>query len=398
MSGPGWLDTDDRDDRDVVERADTRFQSQPHRLTLPSGPSLRRAPPPPSPDDAYYVDDAYDENEVEDVDTYRRRAVRGTSGRHPVARRASREAQGDEREWQRERAAPERGGRQRENSSARPLALVLSPEESRALARLEPPEDPPEAPLPAVVPYEARHLRRPRLDTRALALSAARTARSPWSIGRALLAAFAISAAIWTSLAAAGEPSQPLMSFQPGSGTHSALPVASLVRPETQGKRPDLYDSTAQFNDWWDAACSAAVLSEVLTAWGKQGATIGHMIDVMQPDISLDGGLISPHGFERGAETYSYRADISWHLTYKQMLYLTNVLGLPVIVNVRISYGYYQFFAGGHFLVMTGGDDQGLTIVDSSEYYIHYLPIDTFMSMFTGMTTVVVPKDYTYTI
>jgi ABC-type bacteriocin/lantibiotic exporter with double-glycine peptidase domain len=139
-------------------------------------------------------------------------------------------------------------------------------------------------------------------------------------------------------------------------------------------------------------------MSEVLTAWGKPGASIGRMIDVMQPDISLDGGLLTPHGFQRGAQAFGYRADISWNLTYKQLLYITNQLGLPVIVNVRISYGYYHFFAGGHFLVVTGGDDQGLTIVDSSEYYIRYLPLDTFASMFTGMTAMVVPQGYTYTV
>ncbi|MFI5274846.1 MAG: hypothetical protein ACHQ4H_17585, partial [Ktedonobacterales bacterium] len=64
----------------------------------------------------------------------------------------------------------------------------------------------------------------------------------------------------------------------------------------------------------------------------------------------------------------------------------------------RISYGYYHYFDTGHFLVMTGGDDQGVAIVDSSEYYLHYLPLGVFSSMFTGMTTVIVPKAYQYTV
>ena len=51
-----------------------------------------------------------------------------------------------------------------------------------------------------------------------------------------------------------------------------------------------------------------------------------------------------------------------------------------------------------HNLVVTCGDDQGLKIVDSSEYYIHYLPKDVFYSMFTGMTVVIVPNDYHYTV
>ncbi|HLZ20868.1 MAG TPA: hypothetical protein VKQ30_01920 [Ktedonobacterales bacterium] len=238
--------------------------------------------------------------------------------------------------------------------------------------------------------------RRPRLDTRALV----RRARSPWSLTRTLLAVIALTVALWTAVAYAGEPSQPLMadSWRSVAGAHVAQAITSLVQPETQGMRPDLYDTYAQFNDWWDAACSAAVTSEVLTAWGVPHATIGKLIDAMKPDISLNGGLLTPHGFTRGAAAFGYRADIGWHLTYNQMKYITNVLGLPIIVNVRISYGYYHFFSGGHFLVMTGGDDQGLRIVDSSEYYIHYLPKDTFDSMFTGMTAVIAPDGYEVTV
>jgi hypothetical protein len=263
-------------------------------------------------------------------------------------------------------------------------------------ARLPVPAQP-AVPPPSLAAYRQAPVRlRARVSTQQLILAA----RSPWNRVRVLLAVLAISVAVWTSLTAAGEPSQPLMahSWQPIANAEQALSVASAVQPETQGKRPDLYDSVTQFNDWWDAACSAAVMSEVLTAWGVPHATIGRMIDVMQPDISLDGGLLTPDGFQRGAAAFKFRADLSWHLTYKQLLYITNTLGLPVIVNVRIAYGYYHFFAGGHFLVMTGGDSQGLRIVDSSEYYISYLPLDTFMSMFTGLTAVIVPAGYQYTV
>lgn len=239
---------------------------------------------------------------------------------------------------------------------------------------------------------------RARVATRTLLHTASTTARSPWAMARTLLAILAISVALWTSLTGAGEPSQPLMAtFQTKAGTADARFVTTLVKPETQGTQPELYDSYSQFNDWWNAACSAAVLSEVLTAWDVPHASIGRLIDVMQPDISLYGGLLTPNGFQRGAAAFGFRADLNWHLTYKQMLYITNVLGIPIIVNVRIAYGYYHFFDGGHFLVMTGGDDRGLTIVDSSEYYIHYLPKETFDSMFTGMTATIVPQDYHYT-
>ena len=382
--------------------------------------------------------DYNDYDDIERSDTGRRRrpagGMGGTSGRRPVVRAPRRgprdwdddwDATGDEvgeetgaSGWDERDAggsgygrradASHPAARSRQRSEARPLALVLSPLPDPDALPMRVPSIPqahrdephlipglrPELVLPALAAHRRLKLpARPRVNTRAIV----ERARSPWSMARTLLSVLAISCALWLSLSAAGEPSQPLMSiFQTRAVSYDARAVTSLVQPETQGMRPDLYDSNAQFNDWWDAACSAAALSEIMTAWGIPHATIGKMIDVMQPDISLNGGLLTPHGFQRGAEAFGYRADINWHLTYKQLLYITNVLNLPVIVNVRISYGYYHFFSGGHFLVMTGGDAQGLKIVDSSEYYIHYLPLDTFNSMFTGMTAVIVPKDYQY--
>jgi hypothetical protein len=225
-------------------------------------------------------------------------------------------------------------------------------------------------------------------------------ARSPWTIARAILAVVAMIGALFATISGMGEPSQQLMqtAFAASSGSVSAPSVAGRVLPETQMLRPDLYDSKAQFKAWDNAACSAASASEVLTAWGVHGATIGKLIDAMGPDISLNGGLLRITGYQRGVSKFSYRAEISSHLTYNQMVYITHTLGLPVIVNVRISYGYFHFFSGGHFLVVTNGDSQGVSIVDSSEYYIKYLPRDVLYSMFTGVTVVIVPNGYSYNV
>jgi hypothetical protein len=376
-----------RDRRAEQRRRDEPDVSLP-MLTLPSIPSLPAAYP-----------DADDSPPI----SGKRRALRETSDRYPAAR--PRYDDGWNESWNDDRDGFDPGAsgpRRRERSAARPLSALTTLDEDETFALVTTPSSPrlpdrlPTDSVPDLAVFRApKARRRPRVDTRAIVQSA----RSPWAVARMLLATCAVSLAIWTALLGAGEPSQPLMAgFVPQAGAHDARSVAALVQPETQGMRPDLYDSTQQFNDWWDAACSSAVSSEILTAWGVPNANIGKLIDVMQPDISLNGGLLTPHGFERGAAAFGYRADISSHLDYKQMLYITNTLGLPLIVNVRISYGYYHFFDGGHFLVMTGGDSQGLSIVDSSEYYIKYLPIDTFNSMFTGMTAVIVPQNYTYNI
>ena len=174
--------------------------------------------------------------------------------------------------------------------------------------------------------------------------------------------------------------------------------VAAQVQAFTQGKRVDLYNSQAQFNQWWGSACSAAVLAEVLTAYGVPNATIGKMIDELGSDISTRYGLMTYDGFNKVAQKHGFRADIyvDRHLTYHQMQYLTNTLGLPVIVNVRATSGYYHYLSGGHFLVMTGGDSKSIRLVDSSLYYIKSLPLGTFNWMFRQRTVVIVPADYHY--
>jgi hypothetical protein len=295
--------------------------------------------------------------------------------------------------------------RARARSAARPLTAEMTA--ARALVPVSPVthEPPPSAgralmsqqSLPLVTTIKPRAVapRRPRLNTETLV----RQARSPWNVARVLLALIALVAAGWSATAKAGEPPQPLMAgFSVTSDSHSVPTIASLVQPFTQFERTDLYDSEAQYWDWRDAACSAATSAEVLTAWGVKGATIGSLIDAIGPDISLDGGLLREEGFQRGAAHFGFRADIHHDLTYNQILYLANQLGIPVIVNVRISYGYYHFFDTGHFLVVTGGDDQGVRIVDSSLYKIHYLPLDIFNAMFTHREFVLVPQDYKYTL
>jgi predicted double-glycine peptidase len=256
------------------------------------------------------------------------------------------------------------------------------------------------APVPALAAYRAP-MRRPVVMTQAIL----RRARSPWSLARMALAVAAIIATMVTTFVAAGEPSQRYQAFATGlAGNNRTQIIAQLVQPLTSLLRPDQFDSSAQFNTYSPAACSPAALAMVLTAWGVPHATIGQMIDDLGPDLSPYAGLLTQDGFQVAAAKHNMRADISWHLTYNQMLYLTNSLGIPVIVNFRQAYGYYHYFAGGHFVVVTGGDQQGVSIADSSEYFIKYLPHDVFDGLWqwrgdgTAMTVVIVPADFHYTL
>jgi hypothetical protein len=388
-----WRDDDDYASSDATD-AD-RSRGGPPLLTLPSVPLMPAAPPTQRRDD-----------------TGRRRTLLAATGRRRALRPPSEPDYEDPAERDLYYDAPSySGGRRRERTTARPLRrdAQLRDEALRDERYDEPRElsgpvralAPLPLPAPDLVPGLAAFRPRPAARLRADTLRLMRSARSPWSLTRLMVAVAAFTFALLTATAAVGEPAQPLMgAFQAGNGSHAAAAVASVVQAETQIERPDLYDSISQFYDWKGAACSAAALSEVLNAWSVPHVNIGRMIDVMQPDISPSAGLLTMQGFQRGAAAFGYRADLGagYSLSYKQLLYITNYLGLPVIVNVRISWGYYHFFDGGHFLVVTGGDDQGLSIVDSSTYYIQYLQKDAFYSMFTGITAIIVPQGYHYSV
>ncbi|HEY7341127.1 MAG TPA: hypothetical protein VH591_09620 [Ktedonobacterales bacterium] len=288
-------------------------------------------------------------------------------------------------------------GRSRAQSIARPLTLThidepVEQEVYRGGARgLVPADSVPDLvawrpPLPA---------QRKPVYTRAIETAR----RNPWSVSRIGLALIAIGVTLLLSITGVGEPSQPLMAFYNAQAAGAnAQNIAAMVKPLTQGKLVNQYDSVAQYNEYWGAACSAAVMAETLTAWGVKGATIGRMIDELGSNISPYGGLLSYSGFQQVASLHKMRSDYRDNLSYKQMMYITNTLHLPLIVNVRISYGFYHFFSGGHFLVMTAGDSQGLRLVDSSLYYVTYMPLSVFNSMFTGRTVLLLPSDYTYTL
>lgn len=253
---------------------------------------------------------------------------------------------------------------------------------------------------PALAGSRGAPLARPRVATQRLF----KRMRSRWSLVRLGMAIVAAVVALVLSFGQVGEPAQPFMAMQARAASRGVLNVAQQVKPLTSLKRPDQYDNPTQFAIYSPAACSPSSMAEVLTAWGVPHATIGRMIDDLGSYLSPNWGLLDQKGFEVAAAKEGFRADISWHMTYNQVLYLTNVLGLPVIINVRRDWGYYHYFAGGHFLTVTGGDQQGVSIVDSSEYYITYLSRDVFYSLWqwrndgTAQTVVLVPADYQYTV
>lgn len=296
--------------------------------------------------------------------------------------------------------------REREATTARPLA-------NRALIRREDWDDSDDAPTTlTIVPATRQRVILPGAKDQS---PPSRMGQTATGIVRTLLISLVLYYVLSSGLQVVGQPGLPLAPFPwaASSGASGVIAsvgsaqtayrfdgkMASRVQPMTQMKRVDLYDNRAQFNKWAGSACSAASLAEVLTAYGLPHMTIGRIIREMGADISPTWGLLTYNAFNKVVSKYGLRADVylaNNPLSYKQMLYLTNTLGIPVLVNMRATTGYYHYLSGGHVLVMTGGTSSRIRLTDSSLYYIKSLPIGTYNSMARPRNVVIVPKNFHY--
>ena len=187
--------------------------------------------------------------------------------------------------------------------------------------------------------------------------------------------------------------------YNPLNSTSSSIQITKLVQPIIQAEQDAGYDTQEQHDTYWNAACSAATLTEILRAWGVQNVTIGHVIDVMNEHnptyITPWGGLMSQDGWNYTAQRYHFQAKVQLNssLSFNDIIRTTVLQGLPVVLGLRDNAArYYPAFAGGgHFLVAVGGNSGGVQVVDSSLYRISFIPVDVFNYLWTGETITITP-------
>ncbi len=172
--------------------------------------------------------------------------------------------------------------------------------------------------------------------------------------------------------------------------------ITQRVKPLTQWNPDAGYDSQAQRDAYWNSACSAAVLTELLTAWGVPNITIGRMIDELGPDITPWGGLMTQSAWNRIAQMHGMHATVylNRQLSYNDIVHMTVTQGIPVILDIRDSQGlYYPALYGGHFLIVVGGSSIGLDVVDSSLYHITFISTDQLDYLWQrGESIVILPN------
>jgi hypothetical protein len=150
---------------------------------------------------------------------------------------------------------------------------------------------------------------------------------------------------------------------------------------------PAQYASPQEYNTWAYSACSAAAMTEVFDAYGRHY----RITDVLQVEAALGQitpqlGLVAPDGIAITAAHFGFKTDWgeNWSL---QRLITTANNGYPVIISFPPDR-----YAGGHLLVVIGGDSTYVYLADSSAWNRRELTYDQFLQWWGGYAALVTPQ------
>jgi hypothetical protein len=152
--------------------------------------------------------------------------------------------------------------------------------------------------------------------------------------------------------------------------------------------------SPSEFNTWAYSACSAASMTEVLDAYG--GAFRIHdvlSVEAQRKDITPQGGLLSEGGIADTVAQFGFQTSWGHTLSLDQLIADANA-GTPVIVSFPPDR-----YAGGHLLVVRGGDAQSVLVADSSAWNRTSVSRAQFTSWWIGkgqtlgFSAIVTPKN-----
>jgi len=136
------------------------------------------------------------------------------------------------------------------------------------------------------------------------------------------------------------------------------------------------YENPAQARAWGSSTCSAASLTAVLRAAGKD-VRIADVMKAMPGGMTIQLGLVSRPSLVNAANQFGAKAtdDVN---SYEGLDQATEN-GQPVLVDIRNSR-----FPEGHWIVVTGADENGVQVADSSRYDLKSIPRGEFMRSWSG--------------
>lgn len=150
---------------------------------------------------------------------------------------------------------------------------------------------------------------------------------------------------------------------------------------------PAQYSSTQDFNIWAYSACSTAAMTEVINAYGHHY----RIADILQVEarigaITPSQGLLDGSGIQQTVAHFGFKTTYMQNETLNDVINVANT-GTPVIVGFPPDR-----YAGGHLLVVTGGNADYVYLADSSLYNRHSLTHAQFMNWWEGFAAIVTPE------
>ncbi|HVB25230.1 MAG TPA: cysteine peptidase family C39 domain-containing protein [Ktedonobacteraceae bacterium] len=150
---------------------------------------------------------------------------------------------------------------------------------------------------------------------------------------------------------------------------------------------PAQYNSTQDFNTWAYSACSTAAMTEVINAYGYHY----RIADILKVEAQIGAitpqqGLLDGSGIQQTAAHFGFKTTYMQNETLNDVIKVANA-GTPVIVGFPPAK-----YAGGHLLVVTGGNAAYVYLADSSLYNRHSLTHAQFMNWWAGFAAIVTPE------
>ncbi len=146
------------------------------------------------------------------------------------------------------------------------------------------------------------------------------------------------------------------------------------------------YNSNAEWNTWAYSACSTAAMTEVFDAYGRSF----RITDVLKVEAQIGAitpqlGLLDPSGIQQTAAQFGFKTNWGNSWALDQVISTANS-GKPVIVGFPPDR-----YAGGHLLVVIGGDSAYVYLADSSLWNHRALTHGQFLQWWGGFAAVVTP-------
>ena len=150
---------------------------------------------------------------------------------------------------------------------------------------------------------------------------------------------------------------------------------------------PAQYNSTQEFQSWAYSACSTASMTEVFDSYGRHYRITDVLkIEAQIGEITPQLGLLEDIGIQRTAARFGFNTQWGHNLSLDQIIAVANS-GKPVIVSFPPDR-----YAGGHLLVVTGGNSSIVKLADSSLWNRKVLSRAQFLNWWEGFYAIVTPK------